>query len=122
MEHVILYELKKNFHGLYPESCTISLANLKAMAFSDEDKLFIRTKEDWMGKMNLTPILFASLIDIGVFKELEYGIKVLYGNIDLTKGQVFTILGLDSIAPVGQTIECIEEAIIKKFKIQRYKK
>lgn len=122
MEHQIMYELKENFMGFYPKGRPIYLGIDLIFDTSFDSKLFIRTKEDWMKKFNLTEDLFASLVDIKVFEKNEYGIKVLQGYDSSYNGQVFTIVGLDSIAATGRIMDCIEESLIQKFKIKEYKK
>lgn len=119
MEHKTLYELIKNFHGMYPEGATISNL-LYGQGVRSDDKIYVRTKEEWIEKFKLTEELFASLTDVKIFKVVEYGLKVCDGHLNVPRAHVVTIFGLYDTegATSSEVTTCIEYALKQRFKIK----
>lgn len=60
---------------------------------------------------SITENVFDYMLYLKIFKEVEFGIKVLYKG-----GSTFTILGISDLAPCGEITECIEKMLLEKYK------
>lgn len=104
MEYKKLYELLKDFGGYRPNSSSL-------IPVLNKEEHFLKTKNEWMEIFSITEKVFDSLLYLKIFKEVEFGIKVIYEG-----GTYFTIWGISDLAPCGEIAESIEKMLREKYK------